>query len=115
VFGFCYIFYRTANTTMIMTWAKPGEEGKLSAIRLLVPVLGHAIGTAAFALFFDNALLPTTDQAAEILSHFHHAVWFGLVIVVVQIACTLRSRNAKIPTRSPETNWQGSDSFWDRG
>ena len=78
-FGVCYILYWTSCTTMIMSWAKPGEEGKLSAMRLLLPILGNAIGITVFALLFDNSVIPTVDQAPEILRHFRHAVWLGEV------------------------------------
>ena len=111
-FGLCYIFYRTSNTAMIMSWAKRGEEGKLSAIRLLVPVLGSALGISLFALFFDNTTLPTATQSSEILVHFHQAAWFGLLIVVLQIICTLWSASAPTgPMTRRLDNWKESDSF----
>jgi len=118
-FGLCYIFYRTSCTTIIMSWAKRGEEGKLSAIRLLVPVLGSALGIAVFALFFDNSTLPTTGQSSEILGHFRQAVWFGLAIVALQIIFTFWAASAPFkPVTRTDTGKENdsflSDSFWDR-
>ena len=87
-FGLYYVFYWTSCTTMIMSWAQRGEEGKLSAIRLLLPVLGNAIGVSVFALFFDNSTIPTVAKSAEILGYFRQAIWFGLVILAIQVICT---------------------------
>ena len=111
-FGLCYIFYWTSCTTMIMSWAKRGEEGKLSAIRLFLPVLGNAFGISIFALFFGNSTVPTIEKSPEILGNFHQAVWFGLVIVTLQIICTFGAASAppKPMTRRPDT-WNTNDSF----
>jgi len=111
--GLCYIFYRTSCTTMIMSWAQRGEEGKLSAIRLLFPVLGNAIGISVFALFFDNSTVPTTEMSSEILSHFRQALWFGLVIIALQIACTFWAASAPPkPVDRSETWEEAQDSFF---
>ena len=99
-FGFFYVFYWTSCTTMVMTWAKQGEEGQLSAIRLILPMLGNAIGVTVFAIFFDNSIVPAADQAQDILLQFRHAIWFGLAMVVFQILCTLRAKCAKNPPKS---------------
>lgn len=112
-FGLCYIFYWTSCTTMIMSWAKEGEEGKLSAIRLLLPLLGNAVGIALFALFFDNAETPTALQEAAILGSFHHAVWLACGVVTIQLLCTVAAKCGTASTESREHTW--SDSLWSQG
>ena len=119
-FGLCYVFYLTSCTTMVMSWAKKGEEGKLSAIRLLLPVLGNAFGIAGFSLFFDNSTVPSTAQISEMLVNFRHGIWICLAIVLAQIVCTFHAKN--VPLRSAyqsdtwqESRWQESGVFWDRG
>ena len=111
--GLCYMFYWTSCTTMIMSWAQRGEEGKLSAIRLLLPVLGNAIGISVFALFFDHSTVPTAEISSEILSHFRHAVWFGLVIIALQIACTFWAASAPPKPVDRSEPWEeAQDSFF---
>ena len=111
-FGLCISFYKTSCTTMIMSWAKRGEEGKLSAVRLLLPVLGSAFGISISAFFFDNSTVPAVGKSPEILGHFHQAVWFGLAIVVLQIICTFWAASAPSQpvNRRPDT-WDANDSF----
>ena len=111
-FGLCIIFYRTSCTTMIMSWAKRGEEGKLSAVRLLLPVLGNAFGVSIFALFFDNTTAPTTAKSTEILGYFHQAAWFGLAIVILQVICTFWAASAPFKPMSRRADtWREGDSF----
>jgi len=111
-FGLCTIFYKTSCTTMVMSWAKRGEEGKLSAVRLLLPVLGNAFGISCFALFFDNSTVPTVGKSPEILGHFHQAVWFGLAIVILQIICTFGAASAPFkPGNRHSDAWDANDSF----
>jgi MFS family permease len=112
-FGLSSVFYKTSCTAMIMTWAKRGEEGKLSAIRLLLPVLGGAIGISGFTLFFDNTTVPSIAKSAEILGYFRHAIWFGLAIVALQIICTFWATTSPFRPVTSSNALKEVDSFLD--
>ena len=88
IFGVSFAFFFVSNITLVMSHAVKGKEGVLSAVLAVVNNVGAIMGVSFFQIVFSMGFTGNVTEiinipAGEIMTGFHRAMTFAIVISII--------------------------------